>query len=93
MSNVLKVSHQETIRSLHETGWSDRRIARELGINRRTVNRHGAKCTIVPTGKSTGCQNQCDPFAQAIRIEVEGGTRSWLCPQQRAQGAAVLGAG
>ena len=37
MSNVLKVSHQEANRSLHEKGWSQRRIARELGINGRTV--------------------------------------------------------
>ncbi len=73
MSNVLKVSHQETIRSLHEKGWSDRRIARELGINRRTVNRYGAKCTIVPPGKPTGRQSQCDPFAQAINEKVEVG--------------------
>lgn len=37
MCNVLKVSHQEAIRSLHEKGWSQRRIARELGLHRRTV--------------------------------------------------------
>ncbi len=88
MSNVLKVSHQETIRSLHEKGWSDRRIARELGINRRTVNRYWAKCTIpppgsadeeepkctiVPTGKSIGRRSQCDPFTQAINEKVEAG--------------------
>lgn len=88
MSNVLKVSHQETIRSLHEKGWSDRRIARELGINRRTVNRYWAKCTItppgsadeeeskctiVPTGKSMGRKSQCDPFTQAINETVEAG--------------------
>ena len=40
MSNVLKVSHQEAILSLHQKGWSRRRIARELGINRRTVKRY-----------------------------------------------------
>ena len=37
MSNVLKVSHQETIRSLFQQGWSQRRIARELGLHRGTV--------------------------------------------------------
>lgn len=88
MSNVLKVSHQETIRSLHEKGWSERRIARELGINRRTVNRYASKCTIPPTGsgderepkctisptgKSTGRQSQCEPFSQPISIKVEAG--------------------
>ena len=49
MSNVLKMSHQEAVRSLHEKGWSDRRIARELGINRRTVSRYGSKCTTIST--------------------------------------------
>jgi len=55
MSNVLKVSNQETIRNLHEKGWSERRIARELGINRRTVNRYVSKCTTIPpTGSAEG---------------------------------------
>lgn len=45
MSNVLKVSKQETIRSLFEKGWSLRRIAVELGLNRQTVGRYAAKCT------------------------------------------------
>ena len=40
MSNVLKVSLQATIHSLHGRGWSRRRIARELGINRETIGRY-----------------------------------------------------
>jgi transposase len=40
MSNVLKVSLQATIYTLHNRGWSRRRIARELGINRETVGRY-----------------------------------------------------
>jgi len=40
MSNVLKVSLQTTIYSLHDRGWSQRRIARELEIDRETVGRH-----------------------------------------------------
>jgi transposase len=40
MSNVLKVSLQATIYSLYNRGWSRRRIARELGINRETVGRY-----------------------------------------------------
>jgi len=39
MSNVLKVSLHETICTLHGRGWSRRRIARELGIDRETVGR------------------------------------------------------
>src|SRR6201987_5032130 len=40
MSNVLKVSLQTTIYSLADRGWSQRRIAREFGINRETVGRY-----------------------------------------------------
>jgi transposase len=52
MSNVLTVSLQATIYSLHERGWSRRRIARELGIDRETVGRYLllAKPAISTTG-------------------------------------------
>jgi transposase len=52
MSNVLKVSLQATIYSLHDRGWSRRRIARELGIDRETVGRYLllAKPAISTTG-------------------------------------------
>jgi predicted transcriptional regulator len=40
MSNVRKVSLQTTIYSLADRGWSQRRIASELGINRETVRRY-----------------------------------------------------
>jgi len=52
VSNVLKVSHQEAIRSLHQKSWSQRRIARELGLHRKTVSRYleaEAKCTSIST--------------------------------------------
>jgi predicted transcriptional regulator len=40
MSNSLKVSLQTTIYSLSDRGWSRRRIARELGIDREAVGRY-----------------------------------------------------
>jgi IS30 family transposase len=40
MSNSLKVSLQTTIYSLDDRGWSRRRIARELGLDRETVSRY-----------------------------------------------------
>jgi transposase len=40
MMNRLKMAMIETIVSLHRRGWSNRRIARELGIDRDTVSRH-----------------------------------------------------
>ncbi len=54
MANYLRSSMQETIMELHEKGWSKRRIARELAINRRTVNKYilqsMSKCTISTAG-------------------------------------------
>jgi IS30 family transposase len=52
MSNVLTLSVQATIYSLHERGWSRRRIARELGIDRETFGRYLllAKPAISTTG-------------------------------------------
>lgn len=40
MSNQLKGAMIETILSLYHRGWSQRRIARELGIDRETVTRY-----------------------------------------------------
>jgi transposase len=63
MSNVLKVSHQEAVRSLHAKNWSQRRIARELGIHRKTVWRYtqklAAKCTISTPGSDTASAAKC----------------------------------
>jgi hypothetical protein len=39
MANQLKMAMINTIWILKERGWSGRRIARELGINRETVGR------------------------------------------------------
>jgi len=56
MSNLLKVAMIETILSLRQRGWSQRRIARELGIDRQTVARYlrqpatPAKPAIAPLG-------------------------------------------
>jgi len=38
--NQLKVNQQQTILALHQQGWSKRRIARELELDRKTVRRH-----------------------------------------------------
>ena len=37
--NRLKVKDQQTMIALHEQGWSKRKIARELGLDRVTVRR------------------------------------------------------
>ncbi len=40
MANQLKMADIQCIMTLHDRGWSRRRIARELGIDRETVARH-----------------------------------------------------
>ena len=40
MANHLEVAKVLSIQTLHAQGWSQRRIARELGINRESVARH-----------------------------------------------------
>jgi transposase len=76
MSNVLKVSHQEAIRSLHEKGWSQRRIARELGINGRTVRRYiqgESKCTTISTpGSSEESNSKCTDISTPGSERVVG---------------------
>lgn len=60
MANLLKMAITETIRSLHQRGWSQRRIAAELGVNRETVARHlrlsepGPKPANAPSGPDPG---------------------------------------
>ena len=39
MANHLKMAERETIVALHRQGWSKRRIARELGVDRGEVRR------------------------------------------------------
>ena len=46
------MEQKQAIEGLKAQGWSDRKIAKELGLNRRTVKRYGeSKCTIAQTGK------------------------------------------
>src|SRR5438309_9619272 len=57
MANLLKMALVESIFTLHQRGWSQRRIARELGLNRETVARHlrqaaAPKPAIAPLGSA-----------------------------------------
>ena len=40
MANHIKMGEREAIARLYEGGWKKRRIARELGLDRKTVRRH-----------------------------------------------------
>ncbi|HEY7557520.1 MAG TPA: IS21 family transposase [Candidatus Binatia bacterium] len=59
MANRLKMARVQSILLLHSQGWSRRRIARELSIDRETVSRYvqldqqlAAKCEVEPNGVS-----------------------------------------
>jgi transposase len=99
MSNVLKMSHQEAIRGLHQKGWSKRRIARELGIHRQTVNRYseeGSKCSgISIPGSGEERDSKCTTISisgsesvvgrePAVSIAGRLGRKSWCEPFEAA---------
>lgn len=79
VSNILKVNLQEAIKTLKERGWSHRRIAEELGVNRRTVKRYTrapkAKCTISIAGKGEDCSSKCTISTLGSGAEEEPGER------------------
>src|SRR6516162_7928515 len=75
MANLLKMAISETIRTLHRRGWSQRRIAAELGIHRETVARHlrlpdsDPKPANAPTGPDEG-----DTASDAVHAPAASGT-------------------
>ena len=81
--NQLKVNQQQSILILYRRGWSKRRIARDLGLDRATVRKYVAGAEAKPathphTGSTTppGPPSVCEPW----RAQIE----QWL-----AQGLSV----
>jgi transposase len=86
MANYLKMTEASAILRLKEHGWSQRRIARELGIHPDTVGRYvhlsgrDSKPVKSPTGSgevnacnATSSRSQCDPFRKVIEDKLEEG--------------------
>jgi transposase len=79
--NRLKMDIQHAISSLSRNGWSQRRIARELGIDRETVARYRKlarqaeqpKPAISPAGSKPGRISHCEPFTAAIQVGLDRG--------------------
>jgi|SRR5271166_41335 transposase len=95
MANHLKMALVETIVSLHGRGWSQRRIASELSIDRETVARHlksaaaESKPATAPTG-SPEVIAESKP-ATAPTGSVEGPSRqASLCEPWRATITSML---
>lgn len=56
MANRLKMAMVQALLTLHARGWSQRRIARELGIDRETVARHIRLAAANPAISLTGSE-------------------------------------
>lgn len=68
MANKLKMAKINAILTLHEQGWSQRKIARQLGINRATVARYIAtdsKPAKAPSG-SDSSRSDCEEYREHI---------------------------
>jgi transposase len=93
--NQLKVNQQQSISALHAQGWSGRRIARELGLDRGTVRHYlaGISKPATPHTGSTDADRSkpaTDPHTGSVGLL--GGPAS-LCEPWREQIEQGLGRG
>lgn len=81
MANQIEMAKINAIQGLHQQGWSQRKIATQLGVNRETVARYlseatskpakappgseDSKPTKAPSG-STGQRSDCQPYRSRI---------------------------
>src|ERR1700692_3751259 len=105
MANILKVHEQNTIQQLAALGWSRRRIARELKLDRKTVRRYLSAAAKSPTISTLGSPEPAaskspisppgEPTAAALvtaALEAEAGRPSF-CDPHRARIEAKLDVG
>ncbi len=100
MANVLKVQQQEAISALAARGWTRRRIARELGLDRKTVRRYlaarGSKSPTISTpGSEVPISTPGDSAGSGVvteALEAEAGRPS-LCDVHAERISAKLDAG
>jgi len=88
--NQLKVHIQQSIVSLNEQGWSKRKIARELGLDRGTVGKYLAKAS-KPAISHTGSEEGADPKPAISQAGSAG--RPSLCQPLRQQIEQAVAAG
>src|SRR4051812_12903662 len=95
--NQLIVSLQHSILTLAAKGWSARKIARELGIDRETVGRYlravptDSKPAILPAGSTAGRTSQCVPWAAVIEQGLLAGLSAQRIYQDLVAGHAFTG--
>jgi len=72
--NILNVSLKHSILSLAAGGWSRRRIARELGINRETVCKYLRLESSKPAISTTGCEPAPNPEPAILTLGSQSGS-------------------
>lgn len=81
MANQLKRDTVQAIQALHQHGWTNQRIAEELGIHRTTVAAHlKSKPTQVTAGSEESSasvpprpRSRCEPYRAAILEKLKAG--------------------
>ncbi|MDD5557820.1 MAG: IS21 family transposase [bacterium] len=79
MANRIKVALTHSIITRYNRGWSKRRIARELGLDRETISRYirleleQASKPTIPTAGSGGRDSHCKPYQEQIDHGLQAG--------------------
>lgn len=85
MANQLKMDTVQAIQVLHGHGWTQQRIAAELGLHRTTVAAHlkskptqvtagsDETATGVESGASQPARSRCEPYREAVLAKLEVG--------------------
>ena len=87
MANHLKMAERETIVALHRQGWSKRRIARELGVDRGAVRRLLRVSSRPNSGEAASESSKAPTPVEVLTGSecagtVPGAARSKLCPTE-----------
>ena len=90
--NELNVNLQHSILTLAGNGWSNRRIARELGINRETVSKYLLLARPKPVISTPGSELSPDS-KPAISTTGSTAGRQSLCQPYSPQIEAAVGVG
>jgi hypothetical protein len=88
MANQLKVAKVLSIQALHARGWSQRRIARELGVNRETAARYLQESSKPATALTGSVEGEEDP-TPATAPPGSGGGADCLIPAKAPAGSAA----
>lgn len=80
---------RDRVVQLHQTGYGTRKIARAVGLNRKTVQRLLSETAPAPDDRQSTAASKLDPFLEAVRQKVDLGlTTTRILREIRAQGYA-----